>query len=174
MKLKKVLAVSLVAAMTLSMAACGSSSSDSSASSDDATTGSVTATESGDGAQAADGDLNYAGIKLGEDYTDITTTIHVFNQRTDMSEDSYPGKNWEAYIADFNEMYPNITVEVETDTNYSDDSLLRLQSGDWGDIMMIPAVDKADLSEQIFRRMSWKMNSSAMVIRKLLMRIMFC
>ena len=102
MKLKKVLAVSLVAAMTLSMAACGSSSSDSSASSDDATTGSVTATESGDGAQAADGDLNYAGIKLGEDYTDITTTIHVFNQRTDMSEDSYPGKNWEAYIADFN------------------------------------------------------------------------
>ena len=53
MKLKKVLAVSLVAAMTLSMAACGSSSSDSSASSDDATTGSVTATESGDGAQTA-------------------------------------------------------------------------------------------------------------------------
>ena len=149
MKLKKVLAVSLAAAMTLSMAACGGSSSDSSAASDDATTGSVaaTTTESGDAAETTDGALNYASIKLGEDYTDITTTIHVFNQRTDMSEDSYPGKNWEAYIADFNEMYPNITVEVETDTNYSDDSLLRLQSGDWGDIMMIPAVDKADLSE---------------------------
>ena len=41
MKLKKVLAVSLAAAMTLSMAACGGSSSDSSAASDDATTGSV-------------------------------------------------------------------------------------------------------------------------------------
>ena len=149
MKLKKVLAVSLAAAMTLSMAACGGSSSDSSAASDDATTGSVAATTtgSGDAAETTDGALNYASIKLGEDYTDITTTIHVFNQRTDMSEDSYPGKNWEAYIADFNEMYPNITVEVETDTNYSDDSLLRLQSGDWGDIMMIPAVDKADLSE---------------------------
>ena len=149
MKLKKVLAVSLAAAMTLSMAACGGSSSDSSAASDDATTGSVaaTTTESGDAAETTDGALNYASIKLGEDYTDITTTIHVFNQRTDMSEDSYPGKNWEAYIADFNEMYPNLTVEVETDTNYSDDSLLRLQSGDWGDIMMIPAVDKADLSE---------------------------
>ena len=38
MKLKKVLAVSLAAAMTLSMAACGGSSSDSSAASDDATT----------------------------------------------------------------------------------------------------------------------------------------
>ena len=50
MKLKKVLAVSLAAAMTLSMAACGGSSSDSSAASDDATTGSVaaTTTESGD------------------------------------------------------------------------------------------------------------------------------
>ena len=44
MKLKKVLAVSLAAAMTLSMAACGGSSSDSSAASDDATTGSVAAT----------------------------------------------------------------------------------------------------------------------------------
>lgn len=98
------------------------------------TTGSVaaTTTESGDAAETTDGALNYASIKLGEDYTDITTTIHVFNQRTDMSEDSYPGKNWEAYIADFNEMYPNITVEVETDTNYSDDSLLRLQSGALG------------------------------------------
>ena len=167
MKLKKVLAVSLAAAMTLSMAACGNSSSDSSAASDDATTGSVAAatTESGDAAETTDGALNYASIKLGEDYTDITTTIHVFNQRTDMSEDSYPGKNWEAYIADFNEMYPNITVEVETDTNYSDDSLLRLQSGDWGDIMMIPAVDKADLSEYFLpaHSMRWKDRSSSQI-----------
>ena len=87
MKLKKVLAVSLAAAMTLSLAACGGSSSDSSAASDDATTGSVaaTTTESGDAAETTDGALNYASIKLGEDYTDITTTIHVFNQRTDMS-----------------------------------------------------------------------------------------
>ena len=67
---------------------CGGSSSDSSAASDDATTGSVaaTTTESGDAAETTDGALNYASIKLGEDYTDITTTIHVFNQRTDMSE----------------------------------------------------------------------------------------
>ena len=66
MKLKKVLAVSLAAAMTLSMAACGGSSSDSSAASDDATTGSVaaTTTESGDAAETTDGALNYASIKL--------------------------------------------------------------------------------------------------------------
>lgn len=155
MKLKKVLAVTLVAAMTMSMAACGGSNnaasnggttSNNAAADDNSADASndVEATES-TGA-ASDGTLSYANINLGEDYTDLTTTIHVFNQRTDMSEDSYPGKNWASYIEDFNAMYPNITVEVETDTNYSDDALLRLQSDDWGDIMMIPSVDKADLS----------------------------
>ncbi len=146
MKLKKVLAVSLAAAMTLSMAACGSNEGTSSTDSN-AAPSTETGSASNTGSDAsADGELSYAGIVLGESYTDITTTIHVFNQRTDMAEASYPGKNWDAYIADFNKMYPNITVEIETDTNYSDDSILRLQSGDWGDIMMIPAVDKADLS----------------------------
>lgn len=146
MKLKKVLAVSLAAAMTLSMAACGSNEGTSSTDSN-AAPSTETGSASNTGSDAsADGELSYAGIVLGESYTDITTTIHVFNQRTDMAEASYPGKNWDAYIADFNKMYPNITVEIETDTNYSDDSILRLQSGDWGDIMMIPAVDKVDLS----------------------------
>lgn len=144
MKLKRVVAVTLVAAMTMSMAACGNSSNSEAGSN---AAESQTGTEAASGAEAsASEELSYANITLGEDYTDITTTIKVFNQRTDMAEDSYPGKNWDAYIADFNAMYPNITVEVETDTNYSDDALLRLQSGDWGDIMMIPAVDKADLS----------------------------
>ena len=133
MKLKKISSLALVAAMTLSMVACGDSAE------------STTSTEAGAAESTGDETLSYANIVLGESYTDITTTIHVFNQRTDMAEDSYPGKNWASYIADFNQMYPNITVEVETDTNYSDDALLRLQSGDWGDIMMIPAVDKVDL-----------------------------
>ena len=147
MKLKKVLAVSLVTVMTLSMAACGSNRGTSNNAESSTETGS--ASNAGSDA-SADGELSYAGIVLGESYTDITTTIHVFNQRTDMAEASYAGKNWDAYIADFNKMYPNITVEVETDTNYSDDSLLRLQSGDWGDIMMIPAVDNGELSTYFY------------------------
>lgn len=146
MKLKRVLAVTMAAVMTMSMAACGGSTDEAK---DDSTATSAAGTESSDeGAEsttADEGELSYANIVLGESYTDIETTIHVFNQRTDMSEADYPGKNWDAYIAEFNEMYPNITVEVETDTNYADDAILRLQSGDWGDIMMIPAVDKADL-----------------------------
>ncbi len=143
MKLRKVTALALVAAMAMSMVACGDSEgADTSA--DASNTVVADGTESG--SSDAAGTLSYADITLGEDYTDITTTIHVFNQRTDMAEAEYNGKNWDAYLADFNAMYPNITVEIETDTNYSDDALLRLQSGDWGDIMMIPAVDKADLS----------------------------
>ena len=43
-------------------------------------------------------------------------------------------------------MYPDIKVEIEGVTDYAQDSLLRLQGGDWGDIMMIPEVDKSDLS----------------------------
>ena len=147
MKLKKVLAVSLTAAMALSMVACGGSSNTSGESTDNSAPAATEADSAAETTDTADdGELSYANIVLGESYTDITTTIHVFNQRTDMSEASYPGKNWDAYIADFNKMYPNITVDVETDTNYTEDAILRLQSGDWGDIMMIPSVDKADLS----------------------------
>lgn len=142
MKLKKVLAVSLAASMVLGMAACGS---------EETSEGSTGGAESGVSEDTASGEsagaLSYADIVLGESYTDITASIHVFNQRTDMSEADYNGKNWDAYIAEFNQIYPNITVEVQTDTNYAEVALLQLQSGDWGDIMMIPAVDKADLSE---------------------------
>ena len=48
-------------------------------------------------------------------------------------------------IAEFNKEYPNITVTAEAVTDYAEDSLLRLSTGDWGDIMFIPAVDKAEL-----------------------------
>ncbi len=147
MKLKRVLAVTLVAAMTMSMAACGGSDDAGNTTAETNGTVETAGTESGaSDVEATDGTLSYADITLGEDYTDITTTIHVFNNRTDMSEADYSGKNWDAYIADFNALYPNITVEVETDTNYAEDALLRLQSGDWGDLMLIPAVEKADVS----------------------------
>lgn len=139
MKWKQIMAVSLTASMLFGLVACGTQGETNEAGGESQTTG----TEAGE--SGAVEELSYAGIVLGESYTDIETTIHVFNQRTDMAEESYPGKNWNQYLTEFNEMYPNITVEIETDTNYADDAILRLQSGDWGDIMMIPAVDKADL-----------------------------
>ena len=95
MKLKKVLAVSLAAAMTLSLAACGGSSSEHAAQHLMMRQQEVwqqRRPESGDAAETTDGALNDASIKLGEDYTDITTTIHVFNQQNRYVRGQLSGK----------------------------------------------------------------------------------
>ena len=131
MKLKKIMAVGLVMAMTASMAACGGKSGEAKSDKSDDT---------------ANVDISYADIKLGDSYKDLKATIRVFNHRTDLSASDYKGTNWDTYIKEFNKMYPNIEVNVETDSNYAEDALIRLQGGDWGDIMMIPAVDKPELS----------------------------
>ena len=126
MKLKKVLALTLAAAMTLSLVACGGATEEAPAETE---------------AEESD-ELTYGSIKLGESYTDITTTIKWIHHKTDREEDGTIAK----MIAEFNKVYPNITVETEGVTDYQEDSLLRLSTGDWGDIMFIPAVDKAQLS----------------------------
>ena len=151
MKLKKVLAVSLTVSMMASMAACGSSSDTSSTnSSNDSAKDSASGTESAAGS-SADGVISYADLKLGEDCTDLTAEISVANHRTDLQQDDYTGKKWDDYLADFNAMYPNIKVNVETVTDYAETSLLRLQGGDyWGDIMKIPAVDNGELSTYFY------------------------
>lgn len=128
MKLKKVLAISLVAAMAVSMAACGSKKDDA-------------------GSDKGGTDVKYADIKLGEDYTDLKADITLFNHRTDLQSDDYKGTTWDQYLEAFNKEYPNINVKITTDTNYADDALTHLQSGDYETIMMIPQVDKKDLSE---------------------------
>lgn len=154
MKLKKVLAVSLTVTMMASLAGCGSgdssSTDSSSASGTTASSNEAAGTESTGGEtgeSSVDGIISYADLKLGEDLTDLSAEISVYNCRTDMQQSDYAGKTWDEYLADFNEMYPNITVNVETDADYAETALLKLQgSDDWGDIMMIPAVDKGDLS----------------------------
>ncbi|MGN0482068.1 MAG: ABC transporter substrate-binding protein [Lachnospiraceae bacterium] len=158
MKLKKVLAVGLVVSMMASLTACGGSSNNDSKDNTTTDTNTTTettptasdTTEAGDTSDttepaASNGELSYADINLGDD-TDLTAEISVFNNRTDMSASDYKGKNWDAYIADFNKEYPNIKVTVNTDTNYADDALVKLQGGEYEDVMLIPAVDKKDLS----------------------------
>lgn len=162
MKLKRVAALMMVSVMALAAAGCGggSDSNSSTSSADNSSTsnaadnsadgteaaGNDTASDAGSNSASAGGDLNYADITLGEDYKDLTATISLFNHRTDLESEDYNGTKWSEYLAAFNEMYPNITVELTTDTNYADDALTHLQSGDYETIMMIPAVDKADLS----------------------------
>lgn len=146
MKLKKLLSLVMAAALTMSMAACGNSNNDTSKQDDSTKQETNSEADADDNTAGVEGELNYADIKLGEDYTDIKTTIKWLSHRTDLLEDTAAHPLSE-YVEAFNELYPDITVEIEGDTNYADDALLRLQGGDWGDIMMIPAVDKADLSE---------------------------
>lgn len=154
MKLRKVLALTLALSMTFSLAACGGS--DEGAAEAPAADAGETAAPADEGAAetpaaddaageeapaAAASGLTYASIKLGEDYKDLTTTIKFIHHKTDREEDGTMAD----LIAKFNEVYPNITVETEGVTDYQEDSLLRLSSGDWGDIMFIPAVDAAEL-----------------------------
>lgn len=136
MKLKKVMAMAMTAALGLSLVGCGGG--------DTAESGDTTekkAESSADGEEAS-GDLTYGSIKLGEDYTDLTTTIKFLHHKTDREEDGTMAD----LIAKFNEVYPNITVETEGITDYAEDALLRLSTGDWGDVMFIPAIDQAELS----------------------------
>lgn len=149
MKLKKVLAVCLATAMTFSMVACGGASTDTTTPADTSadTETEAPAEEEAEApaeeeaeAPAEDGALTYSSITLGEDYTDLTATIKWIHHKTDREEDGTIAK----MIAEFNKDYPNITVETEAVTDYAQDALLRLSTGDWGDIMFMPDVDKVD------------------------------
>ena len=92
-------------------------------------------------------ELSYASVVLGETGTDLNTQIKVLNHRTDMLQDSYPGTSWADYLDEFHKVYPGIEVDIEGITDYASDSILRLQGGDWGDVMMIPAIDSSQYAD---------------------------
>ena len=121
MKLKKVMAVALAATMVASLAGCGSKSEapadDAAATTDDAAAEDAATDDAASEDTAADGLISYSDLKLGEDLTDLEATITLFNHRTDLQNADAPNKQWDEYLADFNQMYPNITVEVTTDTD---------------------------------------------------------
>lgn len=154
MKLKRLMALGMAAVMTMSLTACGGNSGDNASggtTADNNTTATNNNTTAADNNTASGGDtagddtasggLTYAGIKLGEDYTDLTTTIKWMHHKTDREEDG----TIQGYIDEFNKVYPNITVEHEGITDYAQTALLRLPTGDWGDIMFIPSIDMVDL-----------------------------
>ena len=120
MKLKKVISICLAAVMTFSLAACGD----------------------GSAASGKNGSVpTYTQLDLSK-YSDTKATIKFIHHKTDRAEDGTMDK----MVAEFNKDFPGIKVEMEAITDYAEDSLLRLSTGDWGDVMFIPAVDKSDLS----------------------------
>lgn len=88
---------------------------------------------------------NFLDLKVGEDYTDLTTSIKYITHRTDLTPVQNSTVFQDKYISEFNKLYPNITVELEAVTDYAQDALVRLTgSSDWGDVMNIPQVENSE------------------------------
>ena len=135
MNVKKIMSIVLSVAVVSSLTACSGNAS---------AANTKNTADTGSSSEAALGELRYSDIVLGETGTDIKTTIKMLTNRTDMMQDDYVGKSYAKYLEDFNKIYPNISVDIEPVTDYAEDSILRLQGGDWGDIMLIPAIDSSE------------------------------
>lgn len=86
-------------------------------------------------------EIAFKDLKLGEDYTDLKADLKFVTHRTDLVDTTF-----QEYIEEFQKLYPNITITYEGITNYADDIMTRLTTGDWGDICMIPTtIDKDEL-----------------------------
>lgn len=134
---KKLLSVLLCLTMASSMfVGCGSKKEETAG-------GDKPKTEVAQGGEevAAPGEVAIDKLKLGEDYTDLSASLRILTHRTDIVDTVF-----QEYKAKFNELYPNISIEYEAVTDYAEDVTVRLTTGDWGDICMIPAtVDKTEL-----------------------------
>lgn len=114
------------ATMAMSLVACG---------------GSGGTSDSGK-AEKEDVGVTIDQIKLGEDYTDIKADLKFLTHKTDIVDTTF-----QEYIKEFQKMYPNVNIEYEGITDYANDVTLRLTTGDWGDICMVPtSIDKSELS----------------------------
>ena len=80
-------------------------------------------------------------IELGKDYTDIKADLKFLTHKTDIVDTVFKG-----YVEEFQKLYPNVNIEYEGITDYANDVAVRLSTGDWGDICMVPTtVDKDEL-----------------------------
>ena len=72
---------------------------------------------------------------------DGKVTITFLTNRTDLDNDG----TYEALIAKFNEKHPNINVEVQSITDYAGELATRMQTKEYGDVLLIPdAVPKTE------------------------------
>ena len=138
MKKKKLLALLLALTCTLSLAACDSKEAP--ASSDKAVVSSTDSKGSEPVTVGTDAVPSYTELNL-DDYKDTKASIKFIHHKTDRAADG----TMDNMVAEFNKEFPGITVTMEAITDYAEDSLLRLNAGDWGDVMFIPAVDKSEL-----------------------------
>jgi len=73
-----------------------------------------------------------------DDPSKVSGTIHVLTQRTDLVQDGTMKK----YAAAFNKTYPKVKVEFEALTNYEAEVKIRMNTKNYGDVLLIPGVIK--------------------------------
>jgi ABC-type glycerol-3-phosphate transport system substrate-binding protein len=68
---------------------------------------------------------------------EVAGDITFLTNRTDLETDG----TWEAYVEEFQQVYPDVNVTVEAITNYADDVRTRMSSPNgYGDVLLIPQV----------------------------------
>jgi len=69
------------------------------------------------------------------DPTKVSGDITVLTHKTDLAADG----TLDRYAAEFNKIYPNVHVKFEPIVAYENDVKIRMNSDDYGDVLMIPA-----------------------------------
>ncbi|MGN0998169.1 MAG: carbohydrate ABC transporter substrate-binding protein, partial [Faecousia sp.] len=64
----------------------------------------------------------------------VSGKITYLTNRTDLDTDG----TYAALIAKFNEKYPDVQVEVQSITDYAGELATRMQTTEYGDVLMIP------------------------------------
>ncbi len=139
-KWKKISSLALATGMVFSMTACNTNGGS------EGTSGSPAASSTAPekSTEPAGAEVNYAApineLKIG-DNTDLKANLKVLTHRTDLADTVFKD-----YIAKFNEIYPNITIQYEGVTDYEQDVKIRLTTKDWGQICMVSNnIDKDEL-----------------------------
>jgi raffinose/stachyose/melibiose transport system substrate-binding protein len=90
------------------------------------------------GCTGTGGSTKGADAKAADDPSKVTGTIKVLTVRTDLVQDG----TMKRYAAEFNKTYPKVKVEFEALTNYEAEVKIRMNTENYGDVLLIPAVIK--------------------------------
>ncbi|MFE7270124.1 ABC transporter substrate-binding protein [Streptomyces sp. NPDC057623] len=77
-----------------------------------------------------------AEAKAPDDPSEVSGTITVLTHRTDLVQDGTMKK----YAAEFNKTYPEVKVEFDAITAYEGEVKIRMNTENYGDVLMIPTV----------------------------------
>lgn len=74
---------------------------------------------------------------IGNSSGEITGSLTIITQRTDLLLESAPISMYD-YAEEFNKIYPDVTIEFEGITDYEGQIRIRMNTDEYGDVLMIP------------------------------------